>query len=402
MARPVREGDWQPEKLRGLLDAAPAATKHDGQRQETATGLPRGHWAARGVYRVERELPYGKTYGARAFEDPRARSRLLGAWGAHDMPVFLDLETTGLSGGAGTYAFMAGLGICGDRALKIIQLFLTDPCWEDNWLLALESELPPEFGLVTYNGACFDLPLLRTRCALARRTPGWYSAPHIDMLLLARHFYRKRLPACSLSTVETHVLGVGRSGEDIPGREIPAMYGRFLRTRDAAELSGVFYHNRLDIASLAALMSKIAALVDGGGSCGEDWLRCGDLWYIMGRGEDAQAAWHRAMEYEDGVCGASLRLAEKSRRGGDFEDAKKHFEQALAYDLHPLETLENLAKLEEHRFHNYEAALGHAEHMLEWLNSRRSLRDYKWSLQRQDVLRRIERLKRKIAASGEK
>lgn len=406
MARPGKENAERLERTGGRLYGAAAGEGAPGAgnraEESAATGLPKGEWTERGVYRMEFELPYGEKYGSRLFENPRNRAGLLRPWGAEGYPVFLDLETTGLSGGAGVRAFLAGLGICGPGSFKVIQLFLSDPAWEDNWLTALERELPERFGFVTYNGAVFDMPLLRTRYTLSRRTPSWNGAPHLDLLLLARHFYRKRLLSCSLSSIEANVLGVLRSGEDIPGREIPAVYAEFLRTRDASGLNGVFYHNRLDIVSLAALQTKIGELVAMENCGGEDLVRCGDLWHITGRGGEARAAWLKALAYGDGVCGANLRFADQSRRAGDFESVKKYLELALEHDKHPLETLESLAKLEEHRFQNYGAALSYAERALLWLDSRRSLRDYKWSLERQGVKHRICRLKRKIACGEAK
>lgn len=403
MARPAKRIDLN---QLGKLLAEPGGhprNRASADGDAPTANLPRGEWTRRGVFRMEYSVPYGKKFGARIFANPEKDASLLKPWGAAPASVFLDLETTGLSGGAGTYAFLIGLGFCGADSFKVIQLFLSGPGWEKNWLSAIESELPEkDFGFVTYNGACFDMPLLRARHTLARAVPSWNAALHMDLLPLARHFYRKRLLSCSLSSVESNVLGVRRSGEDIPGREIPQIYSDFLRTRDAAPLHGVFYHNRLDIVSLAALQVKISELVAMENCSGEDLVRCGDLWYIMGRTEEARGAWETAMEHEDGICGANLRLAEQSKRGGDFENAKKHFKLALEYDRQPLETLENLAKLEEHRFGDYEAALGYAERALSWLDSRRGLRDKDWMLQRQGVKHRVDRLKRKIAENKRK
>lgn len=361
--------------------------------------LPMGKWVARGVYRMEWNVPYGRKFGTRSFENPEKHSPTLKSWGAGDSSVFLDLETTGLSRDAGIYAFLVGLGICGADAFKVIQLFLSEPDREGNWLSALEAELPKDFGFVTYNGIGFDMPLLRARYALSRQTLPWGGAVHLDLLLLTRHFYRKRLVSCSLSSVESGVLGVQRAGEDIHGHEIPSVYADFLRTRDAASLRGVFYHNRLDIISLAALQVKIGELISMENCTGEDLVRCGDLWYIIGRIKDAQVAWQKALEYSDGICEARLRLADQSKRCGDFDSARRHFELALEHDKHHLETLENLAKLEENRYQNYETALDYAERTRALLESHRSIRDCGWDRDRKNVKHRISRLKRKIENS---
>lgn len=365
--------------------------------QETPpAGLPEGEWVCGGVYRVEREIPYGKPFGSRVFGNPGEKAEGLEPWGARDVSVFFDLETTGLPGGDGAYAFLAGLGFCGESSFRVVQLFLADPGFEENWFSALEDELPDDFGFVTYNGIAFDLPLLRARYALARRMPSWNCAGHMDLLLLARHFYKDRLRSCSLSSVESNILGVRRGEADIPGSEIPGVYAGYLRTKDASLLRGVFYHNSLDIVSLAALQGKIGELVAMENCSGEDLVRCGDLWYIMRRAADAESAWRRALEYADGVLAASLRLADNCKRTGDLEGAKKYLEQALAHDEYPLETLESLARLEEHGFQNYGAALEYAERAIACLDSSRSLRDRKWSRRKRDAEQRAERLRKKI------
>ena len=398
-----RPNGYDPERfgrLDGLLPnnaSGRVKVRSDGLPKELdVAGLPKGEWTARGVYRMEHVLPYGRQYGHGTLEDPRPTAKVLEPWGAHSNCVYLDLETTGLSGGTGTYAFLIGLGLCGEDAFRVVQLFLAGPGWERNWLAAVEDELPEDFGLVTYNGRAFDLPLLRIRYTLARSAPSWDESPHLDLLLFARHFYRGRLDSCSLSNIEPKVLGVHRSFEDIPGAEIPGLYTEFLRTQNAAPLGGVFYHNTLDIVSLAVLQRHIAKLADMKGCCGEDMIRCGDLWKLRGDDGRAEAAWRRALDFRGAEEAANMRLAEKAKSEGDFASAKDFYERAIETDRHPLHNLESLAKLEEHRFGDYQAALEHAEAALSWLERRRCLRDYKWELDRQNLLYRIRRLKKKL------
>lgn len=276
-------------------------------------GLPDGEWLYRGVYRIEQRLPYGRRYGNCTLENPSQRAYVLKPWGGHLSGVYLDLETTGLSGNAGAYAFLAGLGFCGEDAFHVVQLFLAGPAWERNWLTALEAELPNDFGLVTYNGRTFDLPLLRTRYALLHSLPSWNWKPHLDLLQFTRHFYRGRLESCSLSTVELHVLGLRRSEEDIPGRDIPWMYTNYLRSQNASVLHGVFYHNALDIISMAVLQNRIADLAEMKGTTGEDMIRCGDLWKVKGDDAKAELAWKLALEFSESEAAAKLRLGNAKR-----------------------------------------------------------------------------------------
>ena len=68
-----------------------------------------------------------------ALFDSRAGSRP--EWA--DRVVFFDLETTGLSGGAGTLAFLAGCGWFENGAFRVRQFFLAGPSGERSMLNAL-------------------------------------------------------------------------------------------------------------------------------------------------------------------------------------------------------------------------------------------------------------------------
>ncbi len=400
MPRPNKYDPDKFGKLDGLLPTNVSGRikpKDDMLPKEVdIAGLPDGEWVSRGVYKMERVIPYGRRYGYGTLENPELSANILEPWGAGNASVYLDLETTGLCGGTGTYAFLVGLGFCEPDSFRVVNLFLAGPAWERNWLAAIEAELPDDFGLVTYNGRAFDLPLLQIRYTLARSVPSWNTNPHLDLLLLVRHFYRGRIASCSLSEIEPRVLGVHRSGEDVPGYEIPGLYTEYLRTSDASPLSGVFYHNTLDIISLSVLQQHIAGLANMEGLCGEDMIRCGDLWNLQGNKNKAEIAWRRALDFRGTEHLANARLAEKAKERGEYAVAKEYFEMALQTDRQPLRNLENLAKIEEHRFGDYEAALAHSEQALKWLESLRSARDYKWNLDRHNILYRINRLKRKL------
>lgn len=400
MPRPEKYTPERFGRLTGLLPENAAGrvkgTAEELPKELKISGLPQGGWVSRGVYRMERSVPFGRKYGNRELENPNRNFDVLRPWGASSPCVYLDLETTGLSRGTGTYAFLAGLGFCEEDTFRVVQLFLAGPGFERNWLAALEDELPNGCGLVTYNGQTFDLPLLRTRYTLAKARPSWHDAPHMDLLKLARHFYKGRVPSCSLSAIEPRILGVRRGGEDIPGSEIPAIYTEFLQTEDAAPLRGIFYHNTLDIVSLASLQSHIADLANMKGLCGEDMLRCGDLWSASGDTAKAEDAWRRALDFKTHTSAANARLAECARRGGKFETAKDLFEKAACGDRYPVKNLENLAKIEEHKLKNYTSALEHTEQALKWLEAHRAMQDFEWGLTRQNLLHRIRRLKHKI------
>ena len=384
--------DFLPDDCTGTL--FPAVT--DLPHEIDISGLPEGEWVARGVFRMEREIPYGRQYGHRELKDPSSSGELLSFWGGTRRSVYLDIETTGLSGARGAYAFLIGLGFNTEDSFKVVQLFMAGPAWEKNWLWSLESELPEDdYGLVTYNGRAFDLPLLRIRYRLAKSAPGWDGRLHMDLLMLARHFYRGRLPSCSLSSIEQRVLGVHRSGDDVPGREIPGLYTSYLSTSDAAPLRGVFYHNTLDVISMAALQTHIGAIAEMRGITGQDMIRCGDLWNQAKASDKAKAAWSRALDFRGSEGEANSKLAEYAKTEGNLEKARALYIEALKNDTSSLMIFENPSKLEEKDEKDLRSALSYAEKALEILGSMADPDDFSLGQKRYELNNRISRLRKK-------
>ena len=169
--------------------------------------------------------------------------------------VFLDTETTGLSGGTGTYVFLVGIGRFTGNALHVRQFFMRHPGDEQSLLESVSADLRDLVTLVTYNGRSFDVPLLETRYRMHGQA---FAAPeqHVDLLAPARAIWKHRLPSCSLGTIERMVLGVERE-LDAPGWLIPQLYFDYLRTRRIESLEPVFAHNRIDIVTLARLTALV-------------------------------------------------------------------------------------------------------------------------------------------------
>ncbi len=167
--------------------------------------------------------------------------------------LYLDTETTGL-GGSGVVAFLVGLLWFDDAGCPHLeQLLLREP-GEEIALLERLCELMERASLyVTYNGKSFDLPLLAARRVM-NRLPALPIRPHFDLLHVARRLHKKRLGACRLIHLESHVLGWERREDDIPGAEIAPRYGHFLRTGDGEALRPVIDHNAWDVVSMAALV----------------------------------------------------------------------------------------------------------------------------------------------------
>ncbi len=172
--------------------------------------------------------------------------------------LFLDTETTGLSGGTGTMAFLVGLGFFEEDRFVVLQPFLRDPGDEPAMVQFLADFLPRFRWLVTFNGRGFDIPILQNRFVLARRPFPLDGLPHLDLLSPARRLWWERLVSCALTALEREVLGVVRDQADIPSGVIPVVYREYLRTGDARELPRIFYHNRVDILSMVVLVAYLA------------------------------------------------------------------------------------------------------------------------------------------------
>lgn len=274
--------------------------------------------------------------------------------------LYLDTETTGLAGGTGTYAFLVGVGFVDGAEFEVRQLFMRD-LDEEPALLAAVDELLRRFdGLVTYNGAGFDLPLLETRFVLGRRRwPG--DRFHLDLLPAARRLWSGRLADCRLATVEQHVLGFARA-DDVPGALIPSLYFDYLRRRHPGNLPRVFEHNRHDILSLAALtgwVTDAAGRAPDQGLSPEDLAALGRLWEARdaARGE---ACYRLALGL--GLEGPGrerllARLAGAERRRERFAEARALWGEIVrrqrAFDPRPWE---EMAKIDEHRRRDFATA----------------------------------------------
>lgn len=166
--------------------------------------------------------------------------------------AFLDTETTGLAGGAGTYAFLVGVGRIVPEGFRIRQFFMRDYGEEASLLWALDRHLEAFEVLVTYNGKVYDQPLLETRYRLARAKPPFGRIRHLDLLYGARRLWKLRVESCRLVDLESQILGVEREG-DLPGEMIPYVYFEYLRSRQAFRVVPIFHHNAMDILTLACL-----------------------------------------------------------------------------------------------------------------------------------------------------
>lgn len=322
--------------------------------------------------------------------------------------VFFDLETTGLSGGAGTHAFLVGCGWFDEDRFVTRQFIMTRYADERPMLETVAREIGRAGALVSFNGKSFDAPVLETRYLFHRLRWIGGEVPHIDVLHPARRFWKR--DECSLVALEQQLLGHRRSG-DVPGFEIPARYFQFVRSGDAGPLAAVLQHNRLDLLSLAALTSRLLDLARRGPAAARDTREALALGRVYARaGSDERAC--EAFRHAIALCRApvtafdackldALRaLALSCRRLRRFDEAARHWEALLAVRGCPAsmgaEAAEALAIHHEHRLRNLDAAQSFALRILETAGHVRPL-------SRTDAVKhRLWRLTRKIERENRK
>jgi len=171
--------------------------------------------------------------------------------------VFLDTETTGLSGGAGTYVFLVGLGAFEADDFRVWQGFLADPRDERALLQETADRIAAASAIVSFFGKSFDRHRLEDKMRVHGVTPPFATVLHLDLYWPLRRLHQGRFENCRLKTLERELAGVARE-DDLPGSFAPAAWFDFLGGRPH-QLEGVFRHNLEDVLSLVALLPHAAA-----------------------------------------------------------------------------------------------------------------------------------------------
>lgn len=363
-------------------------------------------------FAAEQALPLGRPFGNTRIgdivtADLSALAMILGECPLNpERLLFLDTETTGLLDGSGSCAFLMGIGFVHGSEFVVRQFFLRDYSEEPAALAALADAIRRSEALVTFNGRSFDAPLLEQRFRLHGQTSPFSGKPHCDMLHPARTIWKRRLGSCKLTRLESGILGVERKG-DVPGSEIPGIYFDYLRTGDARGLQPVFFHNALDIVSLAALTAAMAGFAKHSDNAarrihGADLLGLGVMYERAGALDLAAAALERALaaDLPEALRPEALwRLASLHKRLNRLERAAEiwldlsHGEALIA-----IRALGELARHHERCRKDYEKALRYAEQAIERLGRLTPGESCPAGLL---VLltRRCERLRKRLAAS---
>ncbi|MBI3047240.1 MAG: ribonuclease H-like domain-containing protein [Acidobacteria bacterium] len=398
---PARRGEGSPGEPEGL---APEAC----QNAADVLGGQWRQWQAHRYLVVDRKYLPGHRHGRVAVADSAPDASgfwptlgILDPAASGGRVVFLDLETTGLSGGAGTYAFLVGCGWFDAGTFRVRQFLLTGYAAERGLLEAVEETVAGAGAIATYNGKTFDLPIIETRCLLHRMATPFEGLAHVDLLHPARRLWKS--DEARLAAMDASVLGHVREN-DVPGFEIPSRYFLYVRSGDPRPLEPVLEHNRLDLLSLAMLTARVARLLEQGpdaAGTAREALGLGRLYERRGMLAEARACFARAAgpaAAEGETAGEVLTRAEAlrgyavlCRRAREHEAAADAWHQVLELSGCPphlaREAREALAVHCEHRLRDFGAARRLAVESLRFGTS---------AARTQAIRHRVARLDRKL------
>ena len=311
--------------------------------------------------------------------------------------LFLDTETTGLTGGTGTMAFLIGLGWFEEGHFHVRQILARDFSEEKAALTYLKEIAAHKKFLVTFNGKAFDINLLSTRCILNRLHSDLARLPHLDLLHPSRRILGHRLENSRMVTLEEHILGVTREG-DIPGWEIPQRYFDWLKRRDPRLLTDIFEHNRLDMISMATLTAHLVEILTAQAlkqyAHPDDYLAAARLLlkHSSPQGVERILDIFNEDSCTDFTLESKKKLAQLYKRTGKINEAAQIWRQML--DCEPIEfyAVSELAKYLEHHERDYSQAMTLIERALAG-NNKLSEEE------RKSLLHRLKRLNARLKPS---
>ena len=338
--------------------------------------------------------------------DPDGLRRI--GWGGRAFDVrrclFLDTETTGLSGGAGTVAFLVGVGFVEGESFVLEQYLMRDYGDEPELLDRLAERMQSFDAVCTFNGKNFDLPLLQTRYTMCRMREKWRELEQLDLLYPARRTWKRRIGSCRLANLEAQILGKPRE-DDLPGSEAPQRFFDYLKTGDFSLLDEVVHHNRQDIETLGTLLAHLCALY----AHPERESRRDDL-FSMGRALENQGELRPARELYriaaipapagsvSALAGnrvaaeAAWRMYLLARKNRDAEAMRSILEQMAGRRQLRERVYVELSKLYEHHYKNPRRALRYAELAARYVNASEA----------EALRRRRERLCKRIEREAER
>ena len=326
--------------------------------------------------------------------------------------LYLDIETTGLSGGAGTIPFLVAMGVFEEEGFVLYQGFLRGPEEEAAMLADVADRVANAQALVSFFGKSFDRHRLEDKMRVHGIRAPFAERPHWDLYHPLRRLYEGAFRDGRLGTMERELCGVQRV-DDLSGRFAPEAWFDFLADR-AHLLEDVFRHNEDDVLSLVVLAAHLGCALrevrgdetplDGPADVRAVGLA--RLFHEGPSGEGCAEVLRWAREARERGAGNLRELGwlegQALRRMGQHEQAAACFSQLVA---------EERTAVDGHAFQAWVALAKHHEHRT------RSLRDARDCVRaaerlartrvavsagaRRDLERRALRLDEKLAAAGD-
>ncbi len=282
--------------------------------------------------------------------------------------LFLDIETTGLSGGSGTYPFLIGVGFFQNEKFRLRQFFMPDYSKEKAMLSDLAKLVQDYEHFVTFNGKGYDIPILKGRFVIQRIKTAFDSHNHLDLLFPSRRFWKKRLKDCSLLNLEKEILGIERL-MDIPSYLIPQVYFDYLKDRKTEQLKLVLEHNRYDILAMVGLLAQLGKILQEPEKLealhSEDWICLSRHYFYAGDLGRAKTCGEKAVQKnsrDEIYTEVNLHLGRIYKKLSEWEKAEKIWHTLVVENSDfRLEPYLELAKLYEHKIKDFKKALNLVE-----------------------------------------
>ncbi|MGD8588290.1 MAG: ribonuclease H-like domain-containing protein [Chromatiales bacterium] len=320
-----------------------AATARPGLSELALVRSLGGEVISDGLIRIRQQIPLAGRCGTVALCELEREPHLPGETQETGRAgIYFDTETTGLSGGSGTLAFLIGSARLSTEAIELDQWLITRFAAEPVMLTTFANHLRADDRLVSYNGKSYDLPLLLTRYRMQALPHPFTALPHLDLLHPVRRLFGRSWPDCRLATLEQHLLGLSRH-HDLPGAEAPTAWFDYVRKGDGERLIRVVEHNRQDVLSLVLAHRLLTKAIRHPVSYKVD-LTALARW--LGENDPA-AARHLLQTHIKDLDDAGKRLLGRfARRDGDWQQAVRIWQELATRGC--TQSLERLAKYHEH------------------------------------------------------